>query len=45
MIGHTDHIMSLTLMPDGLIASSSRDRTVKIWDVETNEIKHNIPLH
>ena len=31
LIGHTDFISNLTLLPDGTFASFSYDRTIKIW--------------
>ena len=31
--GHTDHITTLAALPDGRLASGSRDKTVRIWEV------------
>jgi WD40 repeat protein len=36
LVGHTDTILSITMMPDGKIASSSQDKTVRLWDIDTN---------
>ena len=36
--GHTDRVYSLSLHPDGRrLASGSRDGTVRIWDIETQQ--------
>jgi WD40 repeat protein len=32
--GHTDEIRSLALLSDGILVSSSRDYTIKFWDIE-----------
>lgn len=38
MIGHTDPVYAVKFSADGtLIASSSRDETVKLWDVKTGQ--------
>jgi WD40 repeat protein len=31
--GHTKGVLAITCMPDGKIASSSHDKTVRIWDI------------
>ena len=37
---HTRRILSLAFSPDGkLIASSSRDKTIRLWNLETNEVQ------
>ena len=33
LTGHSDLIWALTLLPNGFIASGSKDSTVKIWDI------------
>ena len=41
--GHTDFIYSITFSPDGdLLASKSRDGSLKIWDVNTKKLVHTI---
>jgi len=38
LIGHSDYIRALVVMPDGKQAvSSSNDGTLKVWDIETGE--------
>jgi hypothetical protein len=34
LIGHTDTISAITILPDGKIASSSLDKTIRIWDLD-----------
>ncbi len=39
LIGHTESISSLAFSPDGsMIASGSRDSTIKIWDSQTGHL-------
>lgn len=39
LLGHTESISSLAFSPDGsLIASGSRDSTIKIWDSQTGQL-------
>ncbi len=35
LLGHTDTIYCLDKLPDGRLVSSSRDRTVRVWTIET----------
>ncbi|MBW4578917.1 MAG: NACHT domain-containing protein [Tildeniella nuda ZEHNDER 1965/U140] len=38
LIGHTDWVWSIAFSPDGkTLASSSSDRTIKLWDVQTQQ--------
>jgi len=35
LTGHTDTVASLVVLPDGLLASGSYDKTIRIWNVNT----------
>lgn len=38
MLGHTDWVWSVTFSPDGqILASSSNDQTIRLWDVQTGQ--------
>lgn len=42
-VGHTQGIISSRFSPDGkYIATSSRDNTIKIWDIKTGRLLHTI---
>ena len=36
LTGHSNYVMSLVQLSDGKIASSSEDKTIKLWDLKTN---------
>ena len=48
LIGHSWSVLSLIQLKDGNIASSSSDRTIKIWNIKINNLNNNelinIPL-
>ncbi len=44
--GHTREVESVAFSPDGrLLASASQDRTVKLWDIQTGELKRAFTGH
>jgi len=44
--GHTEEIKGLVFFPDGqTLASASRDRTLKLWEVRTGVEKHSVVAH
>ncbi len=44
--GHSDWIRSLTFSPDSkLLISSSDDKTVRVWDIVTGQLKHLLVGH
>jgi WD40 repeat protein len=46
LIGHSDWIRSLAFSPDGkTILSSSNDKTVRLWDIETGQLLHLLTGH
>ena len=46
LIGHTDRVRSVAFSPDGsLLASSSYDKTVRLWDVKTGNQKRLLIGH
>lgn len=39
-------IYSLAVLPNGnQIASASKDSTIKIWNIETEQLVHNLKIH
>jgi WD40 repeat protein len=43
---HTDQIFSVALSPDGsTVASGSKDKTIRLWDVNTRELKATLEGH
>ncbi|MFN2140040.1 MAG: NB-ARC domain-containing protein, partial [Candidatus Promineifilaceae bacterium] len=46
LVGHTSRIQSLTFSPDGKwLASSGEDRTIRIWDLHTGELRNTLTAH
>ena len=44
--GHVGNVESVMFSPNGqLLASSSRDRTVKLWDVSNQQLRKNLTKH
>lgn len=42
--GHTDSITAIAFSPDGaLLASASRDKSVKLWNLKTGELVRTLP--
>jgi WD40 repeat protein len=45
LAGHTDEIFAITIMPDGKIASSSRDKNIRIWDLDDVNFEDKPDIH
>lgn len=43
--GHTDSVLAIAFSPDGkLLASASRDRSVRLWDLATGQVKQTLAV-
>jgi hypothetical protein len=46
LVGHTDSVLGLAFSRDGtLLASAGYDRTVRVWDAATGQLKHTLQDH
>ena len=46
LTGHTDTVWRVAFSPDGtMLASGSRDKTIRLWDVETEQLLHTLTGH
>ncbi len=46
LLGHTDEVFSIAFSPDGtLLASASKDRTVRLWELATGNIRFVMKGH
>lgn len=43
--GHTDRVESVAFSSTGLMATGSRDSTIKLWDAQTGKHIHTLPTH
>src|SRR5881227_3852739 len=44
--GHQGSVLAVSFSPDGkVLASSSRDKTIKLWDPATGELKRTLTEH
>ena len=45
LIGHSNQVFSVTFYSNGLLASGSKDKTIKIWNLRTVVVLDTIRVH
>src|SRR5438128_2556624 len=46
LVGHRGSVMAVSFSPDGrLLASCSRDKTIRLWNVQTGKLKRILAEH
>ncbi|HAJ61531.1 MAG TPA: serine/threonine protein kinase, partial [Cyanobacteria bacterium UBA8543] len=46
LTGHSDWVKCLAITPDGqMLASGSQDKTIKLWQLDTGELKSTLIGH
>jgi|SRR3990167_2143076 len=45
LVGNTNAVSSLVVLPNGKLASGSSNNTITIWDVETNQCLQSLTGH
>ena len=44
-LGHTDCVNAIALLNDNTLASASDDKTIKVWDIDSNKCKTTLSGH
>ena len=45
LVGHAFSVIALTLLRNDELASGSEDSTIKVWDINTGELKKTLVGH
>ncbi len=45
LIGHNKGVFAICLLPNNRIASGSRDKTIKVWDLGTSSLLYALTGH